>query len=106
NMHKIKAKIIGEAANGPLSYAAHQHLTKEGVIIVPDLYLNAGGVVVSYFEWLKNLSHVRFGRLTKRMEGNRGVAIAEALKANGSKLTKDMEKLIAEGASEVDFTYS
>jgi len=106
NMKNIKTKIIAEAANGPTSYRAHKHLTDNGVIILPDMYMNAGGVVVSYFEWLKNLNHVRWGRLTKRMEANRGQAIVEALKQSGSKLTPKMEKMISQGGSERDFAYS
>lgn len=105
NMHNIKAKIIGEAANGPLSYEADEYLSNQGVIIVPDLYLNGGGVVVSYFEWLKNLNHVRWGRLTRRMEGNRGEAIVETLKAFGN-IDPKMEQLLKEGASERDFARS
>ncbi|ETO29704.1 NAD-dependent glutamate dehydrogenase [Reticulomyxa filosa] len=105
NMKNIRAKVIAEAANGPTSFRAHKHLTQNGVIILPDMYMNAGGVVVSYFEWLKNLSHVRWGRLTKRMEGNRGHAIVSALK-QVTTLTPKMEELIGQGASERDFTYS
>jgi glutamate dehydrogenase (NAD(P)+) len=105
NMHNIKAKIIGEGANGPLSFEADEYLSENGTIILPDLYLNAGGVCVSYFEWLKNLNHVRWGRLTRRLEGNRGVAISNVLKQL-LPLDPQIEKLISEGATEKDFAYS
>ncbi|HUS00995.1 MAG TPA: Glu/Leu/Phe/Val dehydrogenase, partial [Chitinophagaceae bacterium] len=70
NAPRIKAKLIGEAANGPLTPDADEILALKGTIVVPDMYLNAGGVTVSYFEWLKNLSHVRYGRMEKRFTEN------------------------------------
>ena len=68
NVKKVKAKIIAEAANGPVTGEANDYLVENGVYILPDIYLNAGGVTVSYFEWVKNLSNVRFGRLDKRFQ--------------------------------------
>ena len=70
NAPRVKAKIIGEAANGPLTPEADEVFIKKGVLVIPDMYLNAGGVTVSYFEWLKNLSHVRYGRMEKRFTEN------------------------------------
>jgi glutamate dehydrogenase (NAD(P)+) len=70
NAPRVKAKIIGEAANGPLTPEADEIFAAKNILVVPDMYLNAGGVTVSYFEWLKNLSHVRYGRMEKRFTEN------------------------------------
>lgn len=107
NADRIKAKIIGEAANGPLTPDADEILLKKGVMICPDMYLNAGGVTVSYFEWLKNLSHVRFGRLDKRFSENQNTTILKTVEELTGKRVSDIErKQILHGPDEVDLIYS
>lgn len=107
NASKIKAKIIGEAANGPVTAEADDMLTDMGVMIVPDMYLNAGGVTVSYFEWLKNLSHVRFGRLQKRFEQGSNSRIVEAIEElTGKKLNAVEVDKIIKGPDEIDLVRS
>jgi glutamate dehydrogenase (NAD(P)+) len=107
NAPRIKAKIIGEAANGPLTPEADEILVKKGVLVVPDMYLNAGGVTVSYFEWLKNLSHVRYGRLEKRFNENMNAHIVSQMEAlSGKKMNAKEKEYIVHGADEVDLVYS
>lgn len=107
NAARIKAKIIGEAANGPLTTEADEILNAKGVLVVPDMYLNAGGVTVSYFEWLKNLSHVRYGRLGKRFDENMNHRIVEQMEGlTGKTITKDERDFILHGADEVDLVRS
>ncbi len=107
NAPNIKAKIIAEGANGPIVASAENLLLERGVLIIPDMYLNAGGVVVSYFEWLKNISHVRFGRMDKRFEesGNlRLVSVVERM--TGKSLTTEERNLLIRGADEEDLVNS
>ncbi|SHM02656.1 glutamate dehydrogenase (NAD(P)+) [Chitinophaga jiangningensis] len=107
NAPNVKARIIGEAANGPLTPEADEILNKKGVIVVPDMFLNAGGVTVSYFEWLKNLSHVRYGRLGKRFDENMNMHILQTIEdLTGKKVSDKERKFIAHGADEVDLVYS
>ncbi len=107
NASRIKAKIIGEAANGPTTADANDILVKRGALIIPDAYLNAGGVTVSYFEWLKNLSHVRFGRLEKRFEEMAFRRLLSAVEnATEQKFNQEMIKLYSRGADEQDLVRS
>ena len=107
NAPRIKAKIIGEAANGPLTPEADEILTNNGILVIPDMYLNAGGVTVSYFEWLKNLSHVRYGRLEKRFTENANIHILHQIEElTGKKVTESEKEIIAHGPDEIDLVHS
>ena len=107
NARRVKAKIIGEAANGPLTPEADEIFSERGILVVPDMYLNAGGVTVSYFEWLKNLSHVRYGRMEKRFTENMNTHILEQMEELTGKKVSDKEKnFIMHGADEVDLVHS
>ncbi|MCS7177579.1 MAG: Glu/Leu/Phe/Val dehydrogenase [Candidatus Kapabacteria bacterium] len=107
NAPRIRAKIIAEAANGPTTAAAEEILQQRGILVIPDIFLNAGGVVVSYFEWLKNIAHVRLGRLEKRFEersNQRLVEMVERLTAKS--LTPTERELLLRGPDELDLVRS
>ena len=111
NVDKVRAKIIAEAANGPITSAADQSLIERGVIVIPDVYLNSGGVTVSYFEWLRNLSHVRHGRISRRREAHNAIKILETVqdlvgKKFDPKTLSEIESNLAFGASEADLVDS
>jgi glutamate dehydrogenase (NAD(P)+) len=107
NCERIRARIIAEGANGPVTSAASERLYERGVMILPDMYLNAGGVTVSYFEWLKNLSHVRFGRMEKRFEERAYRRLLNGVeKLTGKRFGEDDLALFASGPSEEDLVNS
>ena len=107
NAAKVKAKIVAEGANGPVTPDAEEILLKKGAIIIPDMYLNAGGVTVSYFEWLKNLSHVRFGRMDKRFTENTNMKFVSTIeRMTGESITVNERNALTHGADEVDLVNS
>ncbi len=107
NAPRIRAKIIAEGANGPTTAEAETILRDKGIMIIPDVYLNAGGVTVSYFEWVKNLSHVRFGRVGKRFEEAAFDRMLTAIeKATGRLFSDEERRRIAHGADEIDLVNS
>lgn len=107
NAPRIKAKIVLEAANGPSTPEAEEIMEGKGILIIPDLYANAGGVTVSYFEWLKNLSHVRFGRMGKRYEETVETRLLRAIElATGKQFSEHERQSLVKGADEVDLVNS
>jgi glutamate dehydrogenase (NAD(P)+) len=107
NAPRIRARIVAEGANGPTTAEADAALRDRGVLIVPDIYLNAGGVTVSYFEWTKNLSHMAFGRLQKRFEEKAGRRILTAAeKLTGRELPEAEARAATRGADEEDLVSS
>jgi len=107
NAAQIKAPLIIEAANGPVTAGADEILRQKDCIIIPDLYANAGGVTVSYFEWVKNLSHIRFGRLQRRQEEMRQTSLLSAVEDITGRFFNDSFKTsYMQGASEVDLVRS
>ena len=107
NAPNIKAKIVAEAANGPTTASASEILHNRGVYILPDMFLNAGGVTVSYFEWIKNLSHVRFGRMEKRFDQSMIASILKSVESiTGKKFEQSLISKVATGADELDLVRS
>ena len=107
NAPRIQAKIIAEAANGPTTPEAEAVFAEKGILVLPDVWLNAGGVIVSYFEWLKNLSHVRFGRMQKRHEEETLRKLLRAIEdKTGQRFTEAESQALADGADEEDLVAS
>ena len=107
NAERIQARVIAEGANGPTSEDASQHLAERGVSVIPDLYLNAGGVTVSYFEWGKNLARIRFGRLSRRADELQRSNMLRAIEqATGHKFDDSLRELVTRGENELDLVRS
>lgn len=107
NASRINCKVLAEAANGPVTYEADRILMDRKVFIIPDAYLNAGGVTVSYFEWLKNLSHVNFGRMDRRFAEAQSERIIELIEgAIGKSLDSVAKEKLLEGPSEINLVRS
>ncbi|MFC3559592.1 Glu/Leu/Phe/Val family dehydrogenase [Pedobacter jamesrossensis] len=107
NIRNVKAKIIAEGANGPTTPEAEAIFTEMGGIIIPDMYCNAGGVTVSYFEWLKNLSHVAFGRMENRYAANSNANLINTLEnLTGKTILPEHRLMIVKGASEMELVNS
>lgn len=107
NASRIKAKIIAEAANGPITSEAEEVLLKAGKLIIPDIYLNAGGVTVSYFEWLKNLAHVRLGLMEKRFNQQINDELVSLVERQTGRVVSPQERtVIVRGADEIDLVRS
>ena len=107
NADQIKAKIIIEAANGPVTFTANEMLRDNNVLIIPDLYANAGGVTVSYFEWVKNLGHIRFGRMQRRQHERQTKEMVQAIEEMvGKPFPEDHLEKIMEGPTELDLVRS
>ncbi len=112
NAERIKAPLIIEAANGPVTAGADDILRAKGTVIIPDMYANAGGVTVSYFEWVKNLSHIRFGRMGRRQEEARHQLIVDELKrlddhlGDSWSMSPDFKQKYLRGADELELVRS
>ena len=107
NAMQIKAKLIVEAANGAVTYEADEILRRRGILMLPDVWVNAGGVTVSYFEWTRNLSHMRFGRLQRRYDEMRGNRYASAVEEMTKKnMPTKLRNELVRGASELDLVRS
>jgi glutamate dehydrogenase (NAD(P)+) len=107
NCDRIRTKVLAEAANGPTTPGAGDALHKRGIMIIPDIFLNAGGVTVSYFEWGKDLSHMRFGSLQKHLEEIRNQRLVSAMeRITGKEIPEADKRIFTHGPEEVDLVNS
>lgn len=107
NAPNVKAKLVAEAANGPVTFEADEILRSRNIFVIPDFYLNAGGVAVSYFEWIKNISHIRFGRLDRRLDENRGRTLIDMFEhVTKAEVPKKFQDELMRGADELDLIRS
>lgn len=107
NAPKIQAKLIVEAANAPITFEADEILNGRNIIIIPDIMANAGGVAVSYFEWIRNLRHIRFGRIQKRRETFQFTSLISAIETmTGKEMPEKFKEQFIEGANEIDLVRS
>ena len=107
NQKILNTKLICEGANGPLTSRADHYLNKSGILIIPDLYANAGGVAVSYFEWVRNLSHMRFGRMEKRRKEYETTSILSVIESStGKKVSSKTKSMLNQGPTELDLVRS
>jgi glutamate dehydrogenase (NAD(P)+) len=107
NAMQIKARLVMEGANGPITYEADEILRRRGVTVLPDVYANVGGVTVSYFEWTRNISHMRFGRLQRQYDAMRGENLVSAMEnLSDKKVDEQSRRKIVSAASELDLVRS
>ena len=107
NAMQIKARLVMEGANGPITYEADEILRRRGVTVLPDVYANVGGVTVSYFEWTRNISHMRFGRLQRQYDAMRGENLVSAMeRLSDKKVDEQSRRKIVSAASELDLVRS
>ena len=107
NADRIRTRIVAEAANGPVTPGAEKLLRRKNVLTIPDIFLNSGGVTVSYFEWGKNLAHMRYGRMQRRLEQFKGENLVDFLeRAGGKPVSRSVRNVLVHGAGEEDLVNS
>ena len=107
NAPRIRARIVLEGANGPTTPGGEAILNERGIFVIPDIYANAGGVTVSYFEWLKNLAHIRFGRIERRHEQASGHRMLRAIETlTGKEFSEEQRAAFVPGLDELTLVTS